>query len=100
MIVSLIYFAIVIAGLIIFAINPALEKNSITYAIIAGGLFGLMSYATYSMTNLATLRDWPLFITIIDLTWGTVLNALTAGISFYVINLFIKYIIQPLVNQV
>lgn len=87
-IVSLIYFVIVIAGLIFFAINPALEKSSINYAFFAGAVFGLMSYATYSMTNLATLKDWPALITVVDVMWGTILNSLTAGFSFYIISLF------------
>lgn len=90
LVVSIIYFIIVVAGLIFFAISPALEKNSLTYAIFAGALFGFMTYATYTMTNLATLRDWPMMIAIIDIAWGTVLNGLTAGISFYVINFFIN----------
>ncbi len=88
--VSLIYFIIVVWGLIFFAIYPALTKSSLSYAIIAGALFGFMTYATYSMTNLATLKDWPLFITLIDVSWGTVLNSLTAGLSFYIIKMFIK----------
>lgn len=88
LIVSLIYFIIVIAGLIFFAINPALEKSSIKYAFLAGAIFGLMSYTTYSMTNLATLKDWPVVITIVDVMWGTILNSLTAGLSFYIISLF------------
>ena len=88
--VSLIYFIIVVWGLIFFAIYPALTKSSLSYAIIAGALFGFMTYATYIMTNLATLKDWPLFITLIDVSWGTVLNSQTAGLSFYIIKMFIK----------
>lgn len=87
---AIIFYALFIGGLMFFAINPALEKNSIVYAFLVGGLFGFMTYATYDMTNLATLKDWPLLITVIDITWGTLLNAMTAGISFYVINLFVK----------
>lgn len=87
---AIIFYALFIGGLMFFAINPALEKNSIAYAFLVGGLFGFMTYSTYDMTNLATLKDWPLLITVIDITWGTVLNAMTAGISFYVINLFVK----------
>ncbi len=84
---AIIFYAIFIVGLIFFAINPALEKESIKYAFLIGGLFGFMTYATYDMTNLATLKDWPVLITVIDIIWGTVLNSLTAGISFYIITL-------------
>lgn len=85
---ALIFYSLFIVGLIFFAINPALEKDSIMYAFLVGGLFGFMTYSTYDMTNLATLRDWPVIITALDITWGTLLNGMTAGISFYIINLF------------
>lgn len=54
---------------------------------MVGGIFGLITYSTYDMTNLATLKDWPVFISVIDIMWGTVLNSLAAGVSFYIINL-------------
>ncbi|HZJ85712.1 MAG TPA: DUF2177 family protein [Erysipelotrichaceae bacterium] len=85
---AIVFYLIFIGGLMFFAINPALAKDSIKYAFLVGGLFGFMTYATYDMTNLATLKDWPLVISIIDIIWGTLLNALTAGVSFYIINLF------------
>lgn len=82
---AIIFYTLFIGGLIFFVINPALEKNSIVYALLVGALFGFITYVTYDMTNLATLKDWPLKITIIDIIWGTVLNGLTASISFYII---------------
>lgn len=87
---ALIFYALFIAGLVFFVINPALAKESLVYAILAGGFFGLITYGTYDLTNLATLKDWPLNITIIDLLWGTVLNALTSGITFTVVQKFFK----------
>ncbi len=84
---AIIFYSFYIAGLIFFVVNPALEKNSIIYALLSGALFGFITYATYDMTNLATLKDWPLKITIIDIIWGTALNGLTASISFYFIKL-------------
>ncbi|MFH5836163.1 DUF2177 family protein [Proteiniclasticum sp. C24MP] len=86
---ALIFYAMFIAGLVFFVINPAIEKESLIYAIIVGGFFGFITYGTYDLTNLATLKDWPVTITIIDLIWGTFLNAATAGITYYVAtNLF------------
>ena len=85
---AIVFYLIFIGGLMFFAINPALAKDSIKYAFLVGGLFGFMTYATYDMTNLATLKDWPLVISIIDIIWGTLLNSLTVGVSFYIINLF------------
>ena len=83
-----VFYALYIGGILFFVLNPALEKDSITYALMLGAIYGFITYSTYDMTNLATLKDWPLTITIIDITWGTVLNALTAMVSFFIINLF------------
>lgn len=82
---AIIFYSFFIGGLIFFVINPALKKESIAYAFLAGALFGFMTYSTYDMTNLATLKDWPLKTTIIDIAWGTFLNGLTSGVSFYII---------------
>lgn len=87
-IAAIIFYMAFIGGLMFFVIYPALAKDSWTYALLVGGLFGFMTYATYDMTNLATLKDWPLFTTVVDIIWGTVLNALTALVSFQIINLF------------
>ena len=86
---ALIFYALFIAGLVFFVITPAIEKESLVYAITVGAFFGLITYGTYDLTNLATLKDWPVTITVIDLIWGTFLNAATAGITYYVAtNLF------------
>lgn len=77
-----IFYLLFVVGIILFVISPALRNNSLSQAIIMGGLFGLITYATYDLTNLATIRDWPLVITIIDMIWGTVLSATVAGVSF------------------
>ena len=85
---AIIFYLLYIAGLIYFVLNPALDKNSLGHAFTAGAIYGFMTYATYDMTNLATLKDWPLLITAVDIAWGTFLNAMTAGASFYIIILF------------
>lgn len=82
---AIIFYTVFIGGLVLFAVTPALEMNSWIYAMKMGAIFGFMTYATYDMTNLATLKDWPIIITIVDIVWGTVLNSLTAGISFFII---------------
>jgi len=79
---ALIFYLLYIVGVVAFVLLPSLKNNSLSQAIVMGGLFGLCCYATYDLTNLATIRDWPLVITIIDLIWGTTLSALVAGISF------------------
>lgn len=85
---ALIFYAIFIGGIIFFVINPALAKDSWKYALLVGLFFGLITYSTYDMTNLATLKDWPLKITLIDLVWGSTLGGATSVISFFIIRFF------------
>lgn len=73
-----------IVGLVIFVITPAVEKGSWMYALLLGALFGLIAYATYDLTNLATLKDWPLLVTIVDLAWGAVLAASVSVITYFI----------------
>lgn len=80
---AIIFYLLFIVGLVYFAISPAILKNSLMGAILAGAFFGFITYATYDLTNLATLKNWPLFVTIVDLIWGTVLGALVSGITYY-----------------
>ena len=81
------FYMLFILGLIFFALDPALKKESLTYAILVGGFFGLVTYATYDMTNLATLKDWPVYITVIDIAWGTFLCSMTTAGSFIILRL-------------
>ncbi len=69
---ALIFYCMYIIGILIFAALPALEKQSLGRAVVMGGLFGFFTYATYDLTNFATLRDWPIKIVIVDITWGMV----------------------------
>lgn len=82
---AIIFYTIFIGGLMYFAIIPAIDQNSVMAAFTVGGIYGFFTYITYDMTNLATLKDWPLTISIIDIIWGTLLNSLTAGLSVYLI---------------
>jgi uncharacterized membrane protein len=86
-IVAIIFYVLYLAGLVFFVINPALEKENWKYALFAGMLFGLITYATYDLTNLATLKDWPALITVIDLIWGTTLGGLVSLITWWVVRL-------------
>lgn len=77
-----IFYLIYIVAMLVFVLVPAIEKKSLMQAITMGALFGLCAYATYDLTNLATIKNWPILITIVDLIWGTTLSALVAGVSF------------------
>ncbi len=84
-----IFYLINIFGIILFAVNPALNKNSSVTAFLLGALYGLVTYATYDLTNLATLRDWPLKVTLVDIIWGMFLSSLTAGLTFLLAKKFL-----------
>ena len=85
---AFVFYFIFIAGILIFAIYPAVNKGSVFNAIWMGALFGICTYATYDLTNLATLKDWPLPIVIIDILWGTVLSAIVSFSGFHIVNWF------------
>jgi uncharacterized membrane protein len=83
---AIIFYLLFIAGLIIFVILPAVEKHSWIHAVLYGALFGLITYATYDLTNLATIKDWPLTVTIVDLIWGSTLAATVSVITYLIAN--------------
>jgi uncharacterized membrane protein len=81
---AILFYMLFIIGVLVFAVVPGLKENSLGKAVLLGALFGLISYATYDLTNLATVRDWPLTITIVDLIWGTTLSSLVTAISYLI----------------
>lgn len=78
------FYLIYIVGIIFFAVRPALTTRSIYQAIYLGALYGFFTYATYDLTNMATIDNWPLRIVVIDILWGTLL-CLTVATSSYLI---------------
>jgi len=83
-----IFYFIFIVGLVYFVLLPALTNESWVTALANGALFGLVTYATYDLTNMATLRDWPVTMVIVDLTWGMVLSTTVSLLSYFIIQLF------------
>jgi len=81
---AFIFYLIYVVGVSVFAIYPAIKKNSARSAALMGCLFGFFSYATYDLTNLATLKGWPLPIVFIDITWGIILTAMVSLSGFYI----------------
>lgn len=86
---AIVFYLLFIVGLVVFVITPSIEKGSWTTALFLGLLFGLITYATYDLTNLATLKDWPIIVTIVDLIWGSVLAASVSVITFLIAQKFI-----------
>lgn len=83
---AILFYLLFIVGLVVFVITPAVEKNSWTYALLFGALFGLVTYATYDLTNLALAKDWPLLVTVVDLVWGAVLAASVSVLTYFIIS--------------
>ncbi len=79
---ALIFYLLYIVGLIFFVIYPAIIQGSWFSAIWTGAFFGLICYATYDLSNLATLEGWPKAVTAVDLIWGSSLSAILAIIGF------------------
>lgn len=85
-----VFYLIYTLGLCIFAIVPALSRGSLSYALMYGALFGFFAYATYDLTNLATLKNWSLALSVVDICWGAVLSASVATLSYTIGKFFIS----------
>jgi len=77
------FYLLFVGTLVYFVIEPAVSGGEMQNVVLRGALFGLVTYATYDLTNLATLRDWPVVVTVVDLIWGTVLTAATSALSVW-----------------
>lgn len=76
------FYLFYVVGLVALAIVPGLKEGALAGALWRGALFGLIAYATYDLTNLATLRDWPWQVSVIDMIWGTTLNTIVAAAGY------------------
>lgn len=78
------FYLLFVLGIVVFVVVPGLREASLGAALGRAALFGLITYATYDLTNQATVRDWPVLVTIVDMIWGTVLSVAVscAGIAF------------------
>jgi len=83
------FYLTFMAGLTYFVLYPAAQAESVARALLVGGFYGFCVYAAYDLTNMATLRDWPLLMTVVDVAWGAIL---TAGVSGSVVWLFLKLV--------
>lgn len=81
---AVLFYLIYVVGIVIFAVAPALQSGSWITALVFGALFGFFAYATYDMTNLATLRGWPLEVVVVDILWGTFITGASATIGFII----------------
>ena len=79
-----IFYVLFIAALVYFVIAPALVHQNLTRLILSAVVFGLVTYATYDLTNMATLKDWPLLVTVVDLAWGTFISLAVSLITYLI----------------
>ena len=82
--VAFLFYALYAAGIVLFAVMPGLDEKSWTKAALLGAALGLVAYGTYDLTNYATLKNWPVTVTLVDLTWGTCVTALAATIGYFI----------------
>ncbi|PNG24771.1 DUF2177 family protein [Methylocella silvestris] len=81
---ALIFYALFVAGVVIFAVSPALTSGRLSTAATYGALFGFFCYATYDLTSQATVRNWTWTLSLIDMTWGAILTATAASAGFLI----------------
>lgn len=80
---SLAFYLLYLVGVIRFAVAPALKSGGVGAAVVNGAFFGLVAYGTYDLTNLATLKNWTLKISLIDMAWGTFASATASAVSTF-----------------
>jgi uncharacterized membrane protein len=79
---ALAFYLMYPVGLVVFAILPAVKSDSLTTALVLGGLLGAVTYATYDLTNFATLRNWTLQLTVLDIAYGALMGAAVSGVTY------------------
>ena len=87
---AIIFYLIFIVGIFIFVIIPSVEKHSLLRAVLLGAIFGFITYATYDLTNYATLKGFPLTIVFIDLAWGAVLTSMVSVAGYFIMQIVNK----------
>jgi uncharacterized membrane protein len=86
---AIIFYILFVIALVVFVIVPSLEKNSWIHALLYGAFFGLIAYATYDLTNLATLKGWPITVTVVDILWGAFLGGAVSLLTHLVVTKFL-----------
>ncbi|XKT74889.1 MAG: DUF2177 family protein [Patescibacteria group bacterium UBA2103] len=81
---AIVFYLLFIVGILVFAVLPALDGGNLMKAVLLGAFFGFVAYATYDLTNLATVKDWPFLIVVVDMIWGAVLSSSVAAVSYLI----------------
>lgn len=81
---AIIFYLLFIAGILLFAVLPGVEAGSIGKTALMAACLGLVCYATYDLSNMATIKDWPLIVTVVDMIWGVTISTTVAVVGFYI----------------
>ncbi|MFM9864449.1 MAG: DUF2177 family protein [Micropepsaceae bacterium] len=79
---AVVFYVVYIACVVFLAVRPAVQARSLATAFVNGAVLGLCAYATYDLTNMATLKVWPMHVAALDVGWGTVLTAIAAAAGY------------------
>jgi len=82
MVAAVLFYALYMVGLVVFAVRPAVKKRDWQSAAGLAALFGFLAYGTYDLTNLATLRGFTIRLTMADMVWGAVVSAVAASLGY------------------
>lgn len=86
--VAAVFYLVYVVGIVVFAVMPGYAARSLVVTMALGALLGLVAYGTYDFTNLATIRDWPLVVSLVDLAWGVFLTTLASAAGYAAVRLF------------
>jgi len=81
---AIIFYLLFIAGILLFAVLPGIDAGSPAKTALLAALFGLFCYATYDLSNLSTLKGWPILVTVVDIVWGITISTSVAVISYFI----------------
>jgi uncharacterized membrane protein len=81
---AVVFYLLFVLGLLVFAIVPGLAAGSLPKTLLWGAMYGFFTYVTYDLTNMATLKNWPLVLVLVDITWGVVLATSVSSVGFWV----------------
>lgn len=79
---AVLFYVVYVAGIVFLAVRPAVQAESFAVAFVNGAVLGICAYATYDLTNMATLKTWPAHVAVLDVGWGTVLTAVAASAGY------------------
>lgn len=81
---AVLFYLLFVFGILFFVVSPLLKDGSLAALVLRAALYGLITYATYDLTNMATVKDWPLVVTVVDMLWGVVLSVIVSLVSFWI----------------